>query len=346
MSRSGFKKVISIVLVLFAIGISPNVYAQEVFEYTPDDATFLAPDIRATEGEMTYQLAPGHYDMDAQIRFQNGFPTLQGSGSGLGSNATILDFWTYSMMTEDSRALSVRGPVIVKDLTIMHVAGRVADLRTGWLDTPSDDTVIFENVWFINCGTVLKSTGGRTVGTAENPMIVRNCVFATTADFPQDFAGVGAAMTFRDTTYAVFDHCDFFNHRELVHMRLDEPETAPNEGPVVTIKNSIFLATNGDDGTPETDDFYVGAGSLTVEDSVLWDMGHGGALMTTGDGTAELIDTVTADPLYVNVSPDILAEELDFNVQPGSPAEGLASDGLNAGSVAAEPASITDWSLR
>ncbi len=345
MIRSNLKKIVVSGSILLLVCFAQSAYAQDVLEYTPDDAFLLPGDIRSTEGEVTYKLAPGHYDMDTQIRFQNGFPTLQGSGSGVGPDATILDFWTYSMSIEDSRALSVRGPMIVKDLTIMHVAGRVADLRTGWLSTPSDDTVIFENVWFVNCGTVLKSTGGRTVGTAENPMIVRNCVFATTSDFPEDFPGVGAAMTFRDTTFAVFDHCDFFNHRELAHMRLDEPETAPNEGPNVTIKNSILLATNGDDGTPDTDDLYVGAGTLTIEDSVLWDMGHDGGLMKTGDGTLEQSDTVTADPLYVNVRPEILAEELDFGLHVDSPADGLASDGLNAGSVAAEPASVTTWSL-
>ena len=342
---------IRLILWLLVLGFASPVGArhvvplQEVLEYTPEDAVILPTELRANDETVVMKLAPGVYDMAAPLRFEGSSPTIEGSGSGLGPEATILDFRTYSDLEEDARALSVRGPLTMRNLTIANVRGRATDLRTGSIETPSDAPVIFENVWFIDCRTVFKSTGGRTVGTSSAPMVVKNCVAAITSDYPEDFPEVEPAVNLRDTSYALFDHCDFFNHRELAHVQINDPEAAPNVGPSVTISNSILLAANGSDGTDATDDIYMTAGSLTIKNSVLWDEAGGGPLEVSGGGTPLFVDTVSADPLYVKVTPTAPAEDLDFCLRPGSPAEGLGSDGLNAGSVAALPTGVSTWSL-
>jgi len=319
--------------------------AQEIFEYMPDDAILLPQELRDFDENYIFKLGSGVYDMEAQLYFKGGSPILEGAGSGFGSEATVLDFLTYSLLVEDSRALSIRGPVTIRNLTIVNVGGRAMDLRTGNIGTPSDVPVIFENVWFVNCRTVFKSTGGRTVGTPEAPMIVKNCVAAIAADYPSEFGEPQSAINLRDTSYAWFDHCDFFNLRELTHLIINDPVEAPNDGPGVTVTNSILLGTNGNDGTVETDDLYVNAGSATLNHCVLWDLLSEGELLKTGDGTLELADTITANPMYAAALPTLNADELDFNLLPGSPGNGLGSDGLNAGSIAEEPVAVFDWSL-
>ncbi len=331
-------------LILALFFIVPAV-SQEILEYEPEDAVLISIDLRDYDDTYTMKLAPGLYEMGVQLRFQDETPVLEGSGSGLGPEATILDFYSYSASEDDARAFSIRGPAIIRNITILNADGRALDLRTGSVDSPSDAPVIFENVWFINCQTIFKSTGGRTVGTPAAPMIVKNCVFAITADYPSDFGAPSSIINLRDTSYATFDHCDFFNHDLAVSMRLDDPEAAPNEGPSVTITNSILLATNGNDGTVETDDIYLTQGSLTIKNSVLWDLVSEGELLVTGGAEPEIIDSVVYNPLYVNVTPGTLNADLDFNLQSGSPASGLGLDGLNAGSIAGEPVSVYHWSL-
>src|SRR5690606_12235780 len=121
---------------------------------------------------------------------------------------------------------------------------RATDLRTGTIESPSDESVVFENVWFVNCNLVFKSTGGRIVVSPDNPMQVNHCVFAQTPEYP--FPSINDIVDIRDTTYINFDHCDFFNYDDILQQTLDNPEGAPNDGAQVTVTNSIFYATDGD----------------------------------------------------------------------------------------------------
>lgn len=332
------KKVNTSLLVFFILPLF--VQAQTIEELVPEDAGIFR-DLISGAQNTTFKLAPGVYDMGVQLRFNaNTNLVIEGSGSGLGEDATVLDFMTFSNDPNgDGRALSVRGGVVFRNLTIMNVLNRATDLRTGSVGSPSNQEVIFENVWFINCSTVLKSTGGRTVGSEETPMRVNHCVFALTADYP--FASFNDAIDVRDTTYITLDHCDFFSHPNLVQMQLDDPDAAPNIGPQVHIANSIFLATDGE----ENNDFDIVAGNLSITNSVLWDAGSNGEVQIAEGGVVDIQSSVQADPLYVDATIDTLAADLDFNVQANSPASGLSTDGLNAGSVAAEPAAIEDWEI-
>ena len=331
--------------VMIFLGTGLQSFSQEIIDYNPEDAFLLPDEIGDFDETYTLKLAPGVYDMEEQVRFQNSTPTLEGSGSGLGPDATVLDFLTYSNSLEDSRAFSVRGSLTIRNLTILNAGGRALDLRTGNIGTLSSSPVIFENVWFINCQTVFKSTGGRTVGTPEAPMSVKNCVIAITSDYPTEFGNPSSAINLRDTSYATFDHCDFFNFNELIHLRIDDSDVAPNDGPGVTITNSILLNANGDDGTTSTDDLYVNAGTAILKNCVLWDLASSGELIKTGEGAIEYTDTVTADPKYVSVLLSLTNDSLDFNLLSDSPAIGLGSDSLNSGSIALEPVSILDWNL-
>jgi len=103
---------------LLILGFVLPVSAQEVLEYTHEDAVILYDEIRANDETIIMKLAPGLYDMEVQLRFQDSSPIIEGSGSGLGPDATILDFWTYSSTEEDARALSVRGPLTMRNLTV------------------------------------------------------------------------------------------------------------------------------------------------------------------------------------------------------------------------------------
>jgi len=297
-------------------------------DFVPADSSLMPGAIREMSNT-TVRLASGRYAMEEQIRFDAGSNlVLEGSGSGLGANATILDFALYSAAVSDARALSVRGGVTVKNLTIFNVGNRAADLRTGTLDNPSGDRVTFSNVWFIDCKVGLKTTGGRTVGTADVPMIVKNCVFAVTSNYP--FSETDKPIDFRDTTYAAFDHCDFIGDKELIKFQLDDPDDAPNPGPVVTIKNSILVAFNGN-GEKVLD---IIAGNLTLQSSVLWDFSSNGNINRSGDGSISESSTVVGDPLYFNAASDTGAVNLNVNLRAGSPAIGLGTDSKDAGSVA------------
>ena len=267
-----------VVLLGFMVLIVSPVAAQEIYEYFPEDASYLDFDI-VDINDAIVQLKPGLYEMDNQLRFnKDSNIILEGSGSGLGEDATILDFTIYSNAEEDSRALGIRGGVIIRNMTIMNVRGRAADLRTGNIDAPSDDEVIFENVWFVDCNTGLKSTGGRTIGTAEKPMLIKNCVFLITPEFPYDPSD--SPLDFKDTTFALIDHCDFYNYNDMLQMNFNDPIEAPNDGPGVTIKNSILLSNNG----PEDDDIDVSAGKLILQNSVLWDAASQNKIDRLGDG--------------------------------------------------------------
>jgi hypothetical protein len=328
-----------IVLLGFMLLIVSPVAAQEIYEYFPEDASYLDFDIIDIENAIV-QLKPGLYEMDNQLRFNKDTNIiLEGSGSGLGEDATILDFTIYSNAEEDSRALGIRGGVIIRNMTIMNVRGRAADLRTGNIDAPSDDEVIFENVWFVDCNTGLKSTGGRTIGTAEKPMLVKNCVFLVTPEFPYDPSD--SPLDFKDTTFALIDHCDFYNYNDMLQMNINDPIEAPNDGPGVTIKNSILLSNNG----PEDDDIDISAGKLILQNSVLWDAVSGNKIDRLGDGVVEESNNIAADPLYKNVGPTIAANELDFSLLPLSPAKGASNDGRDAGSIAEEFVHVNLWQL-
>lgn len=330
-----------IAVYLIALFVLPVVIqAQTIEEVVPEDAGILK-DLIGSSQNATFNLAPGVYDMTEQLRFNaNTNLVFEGSGSGLGPDATVLDFMTFSNdASGDGRALSVRGGVVFRNLTIMNVIDRATDLRTGDISSPSNQQVTFENVWFINCSTALKSTGGRTVGSAEAPMLIKNCVFALTADYP--FVSFNDAVDVRDTTYITLDHCDFFRHPNLVQFQIDDPVAAPNIGPQVTITNSIFLATDG----VENNDLDITAGNLTIQNSVLWDLGSNGELQIAEGGAVTIEASVNADPLYVDATLDTLAADLDFNLLPGSPASGLGTDALNAGSIALEPVAVKDWQL-
>jgi hypothetical protein len=300
-------------------------------DFGPADSALMPGAIR----EMSYttvSLAPGRYAMEEQIRFDTGSNlVLEGSGSGMGANATILDFALYSASVSDARALSIRGGVTVRNLTIINVGNRAADLRTGTIDNPSPEPVTFSNVWFVDCKTGLKTTGGRTAGTADVPMIVRNCLFSTTSDYP--FTETDTPIAFRDTTHAVFDHCDFIGDKELIKFQLDDPDNAPNTGPVTTIKNSILAVFNGS-GEKVLD---ILAGNLTLQSSVLWDFSSNGDINRSGDGTIGESSTVVGDPLYVNAASGTGAANLNVNLSTGSPATGLGTDGKDAGSVGKDP---------
>ncbi len=318
--------------------ISP-VTAQEIYEYFPEDASYL--DFAIVDiNDAIVQLKPGLYEMDNQLRFNKDSNIIfEGSGSGLGEDATILDFTIYSDFEEDSRALGIRGGVIIRNLTIMNVRGRAADLRTGTIEVPSDDEVIFENVWFVDCNTGLKTTGGRTIGTAEKPMLVKNCVFLTTPEFPYEPSD--SPLDFKDTTFALIDHCDFYNYNDMLQMNINDPVAAPNDGPGVTIKNSILLSNNG----PDDDDIDVSAGKLILQNSVLWDAVSKNKIDRLGDGVIEESNNIISDPLYTNVGPAIAANELDFSLMPLSPAKGISDDGRDAGSIAEEFVQIHLWQL-
>ena len=297
-------------------------------DFGPTDSSLMPGAIREMSNT-TVRLASGRYAMEEQIRFDAGSNlVLEGSGSGMGADATILDFALYSAAVSDARALSVRGGVTVKNLTIINAGNRAADLRTGTLDNPSDDLVTFSNVWFIDCKVGLKTTGGRTVGTADVPMIVKNCVFAVTSDYP--FSEIDKPIDFRDTTYAEFDHCDFIGDTELIKFQLDDPDNAPNTGPVVTIKNSILVAFNGS-GEKVLD---IIAGNLTLQSSVLWDYASNGDINRSGDGSISESSTVVGNPIYLDATPYTEAADLKVNLWPGSPAIGLGTDNKDAGSVA------------
>lgn len=334
-----FLNQLRLLMILF-IFISPVLcYSQFVEEVVPEDAEII-PVLLSDLRDGTMKFAPGTYDMAGQMRFNsNTNIIIEGSGSGFGPDATILDFASYSA-SGDGRALSVRGGVTVKNLTIINASDRATDLRTGNITNPSNQQVIFENVWFINCNLVFKSTGGRTVGTPENPMQVNRCVFAHTADYP--FESVNDVVDIRDTTVISFNHCDFFNQPNLLQMIIDDPAGAPNEGATVTVKNSIFYATDGVDD----DDFDIQAGTLSLMNNVMWDSGSQGDVQRSGDGTIFEENSVIGDPNYVNVGVDVLAADLDFSLNAGSPASALGDDGLNAGSVAAETVSVNDWMVK
>ncbi len=220
-----------------------------------------------------------------------------------------------------------------------NVGGRVADLRTGTVDAPSDAPVVFENVWFVDCVTGLKSTGERTVGTPEAPMIVKNCVFVNTMDYP--FPGKDSFIDLRDTSYVFIDHCDFYDTEDIVQTSINDPEAALNDGPGIAIRNSILVSTNN----PGDDDLGLEAGTLSLQNCLLWN--------ATSQSTLEQLDpslivetgTVVGDPLYVNVTTHTPAAELDFRLKPGSPASGISTDGLDAGSIAAEPVAIEEWAV-
>lgn len=329
-----------LICVIIGLAIIPlHSHAQFVEEVVPEDAGII-PVLLRDLSDGTMKFAPGTYDMAAQMRFNsNTNITIEGSGSGFGPDATILDFASYSA-NGDGRALSVRGGVTVKNLTIINVSDRATDLRSGTINAPNGETIIFENVWFINCNLVFKSTGGRTVGTPENPMQVNHCVFAHTADYP--FESVNDVVDIRDTTVISFNHCDFFNQPNLLQMIIDDPVGAPNEGATVTVKNSIFYAVDGADD----DDFDIQAGTLTLSNNVMWDSGSQGDVQRSGDGTIFEENSVTGDPNYVNVGVDVLTADLDFSLNAGSPASGLGDDGLDAGSIAAEPANVSDWMVK
>jgi hypothetical protein len=321
------------------------IHAQQIVEYEPLDDVLLASDIRTLQNA-TLKLAPGVYELADQLRFDpDDNLIIEGAGSGFGPNATVLDFLIYSERNEDARALSVRGGVTIRNLTILNAGGRAMDLRTGLIEAPSEEPVIFENVWFINCQTVFKSTGGRTVGAPEAPMVVSHCVAAITKDYPATFGTPQSVINLRDTSYATFDHCDFFNRQELMHLVINDPAAAPNEGPNVVVANSILLGNNGSGGEELTDDLYIDAGKVRIENSVLWDAEAAGALEKTGAGTLEIINSVANDPLYAQVTADSALAALDFNLRNDSPALGLGKDGLNAGSVAARPAEVGSWAL-
>jgi hypothetical protein len=297
-------------------------------DFGPADSALMPGAIREMS-DTTVRLAAGRYAMAEQIRFDaDSNLILEGSGSGMGAGATILDFSLYSASVSDARALSVRGRVTVKDLTIINVGNRAADLRTGKVDNPSKDPVTFSNVWFIDCKAGLKTTGGRTVGTADMPMVVKKCVFAITSDYP--FPETDTPIDFRDTTYAAFDHCDFIGDKGLIKFQLDDPDDAPNTGPVVTIINSILVALNGS-GEKVLD---IDAGNLTLQSSVLWDFSSNGDINRSGDGSISESSTVVGDPLYFNAASDTGAANLNVNLRPGSPAMGLGTDKRDAGSVA------------
>lgn len=325
--------------VLFSV--TPLAYSQQVLEYPPEDAVLIYLDFPTLTANDTIKLLPGVFVMDKQLRFDPDSPVIEGSGSGFGANATVLDFSIFSRNEADARALSVRGAMTIRNLTIINVDGRVADLRTGLVEAPSGAPVIFENVWFVNNNTVLKSTGGRTAGTPESPMIVKNCVFANGADYP--FETSQQAVTLRDTSYALFDHCDFFNIRQLLHAIVD-PVSTPNAGPGITINNSILYGANGSGGV-DTDDIEFTDGSIQINNSVLWDTTANGKLEITGGLQPEQSSTVAAEPGYVNVSVSTNSNGLDFALVSSSPAQGLGADRLNAGSVAAEPAPVQDWQV-
>lgn len=297
-------------------------------DFGPADSSLMPAAIREMSNT-TVRLASGRYAMEEQIRFDAGSKlVLEGSGSGMGANATILDFALYSAAVSDARALSVRGGVTVKNLTIINVGNRAADLRTGTLDNPSGDPVTFSNVWFIDCKVGLKTTGGRTVGTPDVPMIVKNCVFAVTSDYP--FSEIDKPIDFRDTTYAEFDHCDFIGDKELIKFQLDDPDDAPNTGPAVTIKNSILVTFNGS-GEKVLD---IRVGNLTLLASVLWDFSSNDNINRSGDGSISESSTVAGNPLYLNAASDTGAANLNVNLRSGSPAIGLGTDNKDAGSVA------------
>lgn len=327
-------------LFIAAILIIPvSVSAQFVEEVVPEDADIISI-LLSDLSDGTMKFAPGVYDMADQLRFNSGRNiTIEGSGSGFGPDATILDFANYSA-SGDGRALSVRGGVTVKNCTIINASDRATDLRTGTVSSPNDETVLFENVWFVNCNLVFKSTGGRTVGTPENPMQVNNCVFAITADYP--FDGMNDIVDIRDTTCISFNHCDFFNQPNLIQMQIDDPVEAPNEGPTVTVKNSIFYATDGTDN----DDFDIQAGTLTLTNNVLWDSGSQSDVQRGGTGMITETNSVVGDPGYVSVGVNVQSADLNFSLNAGSPAASLGNDGLDAGSVAAETVSVNDWMVR
>lgn len=329
------------IVCLAALAAAPA-FAQEpdVIEFFPEDAAGL-PSTLNTLQDLIIRLAPGVYDMTNQLRFNPGQNlVIEGSGSGFGPEATVLDFHSFSMSAlGDGRALSIRGAVTVRNLTIVNVIDRATDLRTGTIENPSNEAVEFENVWFIDCNLGLKSTGGRTVGSPEQPMRVKHCVFAVSPDYP--FDSYNDAVDIRDTCYIEFDHCDFFNTPLLMQFTINDPAAAPNIGPQVAVKNSIFLATNG----PE-EDLDIQAGKLTILNSVLWDQAGESGLQRTIEETIVEENTRTGDPLYVNVMANTPAAELDFNVAANSPASGLGDDGRNAGSAAQEPVRVEHWMLQ
>ncbi len=331
------------ILPLIVFGVifcSSYSHAQFVEEVVPEDAGII-PVLLRDISDGTMKFAPGTYDMTGQLRFNSGSNiTLEGSGSGFGPDATVLDFARFSE-TGDGRALSVRGGVTVRNLTIINVIDRVTDLRTGTVGNPSEESVVFENVWFINCNLVFKSTGGRIVGSPDNPMQVSNCVFGQTPEYP--FTSVNDIVDIRDTTYINFDHCDFFVQDGMLQQTLDDPSGAPNDGAQVTVTNSIFFATDGED---DEYDFDIQTGTLTLSNNVYWDAGSQGNVQRRGEGTIVDENFVVGDPLFANVGADVSFPDLDFSLMSGSPAIGFGIDGLNAGSVAAEPASIDNWMVK
>ena len=326
--------------VIALLVVPAGLQAQEVIDVVPDEDVFLRSIIREAAPGSIVRLAPGLYELEEQLRFDSDNDVIvEGASSGFGEGATVLDFTLYNATTDDARALSVRGPMRMRHLTIRNAQGRVADLRTGNIDGPSDAVVEFEDVWFINCNTVFKSTGGRTVGTPESPMLVKNCVLANAGDSP--FPSSQQAITLRDTSYAHFVHCDIYNFDDLVSNRVNDAAAAPNDGPGLIITNSILVAANGSASI----DLEVSEGELIIENSVLWEADSRGELDQDIDVVLQLIDTVTADPLYVNVIGAETSESLDVNLQPGSPGIGLGDDGRNAGSRAAAPSRVEDWEV-
>lgn len=109
-TKKSFHYIVGFICALFLL-LPQSTNAQVIEEFEPIDASIITNVMRGLT-DATLKLNSGVYDMADQLRFNaNTNLILEGSGSGFGPEATILDFSTFSEIG-DGRALSIRGGVI------------------------------------------------------------------------------------------------------------------------------------------------------------------------------------------------------------------------------------------
>lgn len=282
--------------------VSFTAYGQVTVNVSPGDDITAA--LREAGADGTVIFAPGWYQLEpATIGTQYGITltaehagiTLQGAGPGTDpATATILDGEGWFLAT-GFRIESF--DVVIDGFTVINMWDEAFEPAASSLN------IEIRNCWALGCDSGADNSGNAGAGTEDDfSDMIRyiNCIFARGGDDASDQES-GSALLFRN--------CDFYDW---------DSDIMDHDGSVlVIVQNSIFHAGS------LSDDLHAAGGILDIYNSVFWDPKGGPADGPGGiqlDGGAIDYDSVEGDPLYVNVGPSVHYLDLDFHLQPGSPA--------------------------
>ncbi|MGI6457102.1 MAG: right-handed parallel beta-helix repeat-containing protein [bacterium] len=296
--------------VVFALVLAVSLTAQGQNTVNVGPGDNIAEALAQVEPGGTLVFAPGWYDLEPEnpesrygihLTVDYSEITLQGAGPGTDpTTATILDGDAWFL----GSAFRIEGfDIVIDGFTIINI----------WDDAfePAGASALnieIRNCWVLGCDSGADNSDTAGIGTPNDfSDMIRyvNCIFARGGDDGTDLEGDSAVL---------FRNCDFYDWDSDIMENVDNT--------TVIVENTIFHAGS-------LSDDIVGGGILELRNCLLWDPkgsevdGPGGIAL---EGNFTLIDTIAGDPLYVNVGPDVHYLDLDFHLNPGSPALTLGKD--------------------